>query len=211
MSKQTDLMETQTAFIQAQKRIGDRTLEQMEIQAAIGKQSADAATMSANVSDQTMRLTQRAMVVINQIDYKPDSPLDEYTIIGCTLKNVGPTFANDLRYKCGFWVVNGDKDAFATWRNVPDRLRKGFNYGPFALAPNETLRVNRDKAVSRILTPDLVNSAFTGRSLVGHSVILHFGLDGTYRDVFGEPHLIRVCYWFNRDAGHFVLALNEST
>lgn len=209
--KATALAKHSATIALAQKRVGDRSLKQMEVQAAIEKQSAEAAALSAHVADQTMRLTQRSMIVVDQIDYRPDGPLDEYTIVGCTLRNVGPTIASDMRYRWGFWAVNGDKDAFGTWRNVTDRLSKGLSYGPFALAPNQTMRVNRDKAVSRILTPDIVNSAFTGRTLVGYSAVLHFGLEGTYRDVFGQTHLIRVCYWFNRDAGQFVLATNEST
>jgi hypothetical protein len=130
------------------------------------KKTADAAKLSAEVADQTMRLTQGAVILQNFVEFKPDEFLPTSRIYW-HFKNFGQTSAHDVRIDSA--IMTGD----ATIPIKGSKLES-----PLTMGRDQTIYVTFGPFQG--ITPDLWSDIYNGR------LKLLIVARVRYADVFGR-------------------------
>lgn len=160
------------------------TLTDLKEQTAATKILAGAAKKSADNDEQTVRLTQRADVLLKEIEIKDGASLGRDTRIILHVQNYGPTRADEVKFDFRLHISGVDKT------------------GPPPLVPI-VLGAGASQPFTFPTLGEITNQAGIGEIASGQAT-LKIGGRITYSDVFGATHLAEYRATLNPAALSFV-------
>jgi len=174
-------------------RVALRTLRAIETQvtankeaASAAKQSADTADASAKFSENVLRLTERADVLIDAVELSTPGELRLDTIFTVVLTNFGRTRANELRTDFSIGLAGAFSNGHSTDRP------------PTILGSGDELKT-RLPQVSDFLTGEAYREVLEGKTP------LRFEGTFSYLDVFDATHTGKASGTFSHETDSFLV------
>lgn len=144
--------------------------------------AANAARLSADVAEQTLRLTERADIAWFDVAFRPEGRVTQDTIVILSFRNSGRTRADNVSAIGWFGDLNAPKPPVQIEPNQSVGAGHAFNLG--------------FRPVKYWITPG-------GFSEILKSGRLGFWMYLTYQDIFGSPHSLLVMFAWHKDIRAF--------
>ena len=157
------------------------------------KTSADAAERAANIADQTLKLTQRADVLVEKaaIEHSGEH-MGPHSRLVLTFKNFGQTRASDVQFDIRMTIPETE--------GLPEKEPAP---PPITLGARSSQRVLL-ASLGETFTQD------TFRKIMGGEVILRYDGRVAYRDVFGDRHTTLCGGYFHLPTRSFIIDKNTA-
>jgi hypothetical protein len=186
-----------------------RSLKALREQIAAGKitagaaqQSAEIAGSAAELAEKTLLLTERADILIANIDLSTGVNFNTSTVVKVTFKNYGRTRANNVVSKG--WIVFGEsREAVLALVDAEPNETIPASV-PVVLGTESILQFEITPPVSQLNSEGII-------AVNSGKMVIAFGVKVTYWDVFDKSHALRAYGVFNRPSGTFTIAKSHAT
>ena len=167
-----------------------KTLNKMERQTKAAEIAANAAKKGADTTEEALRLTQRADILLDQAQLNiGDAQSGAGAIVILVFKNFGYTRAINVVFHTGLLTPVAKKGSPVI--------------GPVTLGPNDTQRIAFER-FGNWMNED------TAAQIFGGKVLLQFFAEVTYEDLFGVHHFSRYFGTWNHETRAFRVDKHEA-